>query len=54
MPLTRDTARCHDRQYTLREDCQRWLDRHIEGDAVHVQTLREDDGTCEHQITLVA
>jgi hypothetical protein len=50
MPLPRDVARCHDRTCPLRADCRRWLDRHIDGDAVHVQSLRDTEESCEHQL----
>lgn len=49
MPLPRDTARCHDRNCPMRHDCRRWLERHIDGEAVHVQSLR-DDISCDHHL----
>jgi hypothetical protein len=50
MALPRDVARCHDQTCPERRDCLRWLDRHIDGDAVHVQSLRESEQNCSELI----
>jgi hypothetical protein len=50
--LPRDLARCHDQTCEKRKYCLRWLDRHIDGEAVHVQSLRENDQHCPELIPI--
>jgi len=56
MPLTDDTARCHDARCEVRQYCARWIYRGTGGQrVVHAYTLRPQwqphDELCDRAIT---
>ena len=48
LPL--DMCRCHDSSCALRDQCVRWIDRHVAGPVPHVETFTRSGEPCAYRI----
>lgn len=48
LPL--DMCRCHDSSCDMRDQCVRWIDRHVAGPVPHVETFTRSGEPCAYRI----